>query len=1440
VAVFLDVLPRLGLSEAETAFDRLKVMARQTGEEMGISLGEGASAGLEKLKDAAISAERVVSDANRKMATSAGELEVAQARATKTADEATAAALRLADAERTVAEAGVATAAQARELDALRSKATSTSIAATAASVKATDAAAKAAQAERDHGDASIVASNASSKFADAEKNKGAAVLGTASVLNGVGAASFLAFGAAVGVSADKAAAFEQGQTKIVASTGETASGLKQVSDGILQMAGAVGYSTGELQQAMYNVEKGGFDAAKGGLDVLKAAAQGANAEQADLAEVTKGLTISMNDFHFPTQNAADVMSKLVVATGASTATFQEFTGALHSVEPAAAAAGIKYEDLLAVIARGTKSGASADQVTENIRNAINALSGAQGPARNAMAQLGISADDVSQHLGQRGLAGTMQYLADTIKAKMDPNNLIPVGVFKQNAQELDNMTASLQAMSPAAAQLAQGYRNGTVTAKEFRAAVMGSTGDDTKRLQDFKQWSDDLNDFSKRYKNGQSTLETYNQALRDVTGTVAGQTIALQVTGENADKTNDLIAKLNSTTRETDGSVIGSKESLATLNGTLREAKAAAGAVATEMGQAFIPALKGGADGLKTIAEFLAQHKTLVNDAVIAVGLLGATWATVKVGLAAQSTWTAITTGIDAVIGKMAAMRAASATTATTIEADAAAEATAARGVSAAWLGVAGAIGAAVVAGKQLTDWSRQIPAIHDRFQNADGTMKNGIDKWIVDNDIPILNWLEPSDAKKSGSGTDDGKVAGDYNSLNYSPALAGAPAPSALTPTPGALPVATQTPGTPGVPDPGTPSDGDLGGSGSGGKKPKATKDDPIWIAPANPSDFKSDSDHGITGSSIIKSGPDFTPKGIGTFFSALLVDLAVGNPIGKTLADEKRGHSASNPLYVSQVDVDDAQKKLDQAIHSYGPDSTEAKTASQRLAATQSMVGTTGGYYDPLTGAVSPRNVTGGGPTSNPVPGAGAEGWRSTVAATVEKYGAAAGIPQSQFGNWTDAIVRQIQTESGGNAGADNPNDSNGRGGIQHVAGLLQYLPSTFANSAQKLTGITDMMNPTAQIAGALLAGRNAAGGPTDIGNGVGWGPSRQPVDVSLVRNDPAPATTPSPGTGGTDVGGGGSILGSLESEFYGGGGEGPVFKRSGGNRPGSGTNGGVGTIPGAGLFTDATKTATDPNYNLRPDGTRSGPAPAPRTSGLDPFAPGGALSAPGSVIGGNDFGGIGLPGRPGGAAATQIGPFPVPPRVSAAAPPAPNAAPGSDVGARSTPGVGNSVANNPRSWGTGKGATSSIASSIVAAAGPMAAMAPGSAQAAQLADRTIGYLGQLGGIAVEGVMQSLIPTGGGGGIGDPSHSVLGKLAGGIAGAHKSAPNSAGMTAPPLPAKDDSGKQQGGGDTNHIGTQQNGGITVQGDMHVTTPDAKSLPDDAMAQNQYPTHTR
>lgn len=140
-------------------------------------------------------------------------------------------------------------------------------------------------------------------------------------------------------------------------------------------------------------------------------------------------------------------------------------------------------------------------------------------------------------------------------------------------------------------------------------------------------------------------------------------------------------------------------------------------------------------------------------------------------------------------------------------------------------------------------------------------------------------------------------------------------------------------------------------------------------------------------------------------------------------------------------------------------------------------------------PLLQQLAQMAASGGGAVQYD-PSKGAEQWRPVVRQALQKIGANYGITNVQA--WEDAMVRQIQTESGGNPNVDNLNDTDGKGGTQAVYGLGQFLPTTFA--AHNVTG-GDLRDPVAQIYAmidyvATKYGMDTTGAPKQIGRGVGY--------------------------------------------------------------------------------------------------------------------------------------------------------------------------------------------------------------------------------------------------------------------------------------------------------------------------------------------------------------
>jgi TP901 family phage tail tape measure protein len=629
--VYLDVKSRLDTAAALLAAREAKAIFSRAGDDIGHGLGKSLSKALGAIDGSA--ARTALKGLQTEYAATAAAAEAASLRELRAI--------------------GAVEVAQKR-LTELQAKHAADSSRVAKASNDLVYAQALSAKAIRDHADAAKAAEGAH-KNLEATTASGAIAAGRAAqVWNGVGVVSVAGFGAAMLETTRKAGDFQQQMVKLHAAAGMPVQDLKTASDGILKLAGKVGYSAGELSDALFKISKYGYSAADG-LKILDAAAQGANAEQIPLDETVNALSLSMHNFHAPADDANKVMSQMITAAGQSRGSLQEFAGSLDTIEPIAAQLGLSLGDVWGTLSQITRSGTSADQATEWMRNAARAFSGAQAPARQAMQQFGIDADEVSQHLGGpngRGLAGTAQYLYDTLSRKIDPSTgLLNSGDMLQSARAMNDADQMMTKMSPHARELAEGLKNNTIGHVEYRKAVFASNEQDAVQLKQFQGLIDKVDGFSKRLTGGRQTVETLTQALNEVTGTMSGAQVVLSITGDKAGDTNRAIDAINKTTAEADGTVKGFNESQETLNAKMRDAKAAFGAAATEMGYSFVPAATAVANVAKDIGDTLARHPGIMHSVIDVLGTLGGAWLAFKALNIAETVLAPIATGLGAVI---------------------------------------------------------------------------------------------------------------------------------------------------------------------------------------------------------------------------------------------------------------------------------------------------------------------------------------------------------------------------------------------------------------------------------------------------------------------------------------------------------------------------------------------------------------------------------------------------------------------------------------------------------------------------------------------------------------------------------------------------------------------------------------------------------------------
>lgn len=440
-----------------------------------------------------------------------------------------------------------------------------------------------------------------------------------------LGALIGVAIVADMGVKAVKAAGdFQSSQERLVTSAGELQTNLKGVSDGVLEMSGQVGYSAKTISTGMYTVESAGYHGAEG-LKVMRAAAEGAKTENADLTVVTDAVTSAMQDYHLGADQAALVTSKMVVAVGDGKTTFEQLTGAMSAVLPKASAAHIGLDEILGDLSAMTLHGMSAQQSSQNLADAISHLSNPTQAMTKEMAALGLSSADLSKNLGHTGVSGAMAEIEQAILQHMGPAGTTLLNAFNQSKQAAGDANAMMAAMPPNLRKIAQGMADGTVTQHEW---TQGLKSVDPIQANLLKQWlagEKRATGFSDALKTGGNASQTFAQAMAKATGDSSSLNVSLMLTGENAAKTQQNIKDIAGASTEAGNHVRGWAEVQATFNQKVSEVRASLGAWLIQIGTALLPAITSMVAGLQSAVAWMAANKTWIGlVASVVAGLVG------------------------------------------------------------------------------------------------------------------------------------------------------------------------------------------------------------------------------------------------------------------------------------------------------------------------------------------------------------------------------------------------------------------------------------------------------------------------------------------------------------------------------------------------------------------------------------------------------------------------------------------------------------------------------------------------------------------------------------------------------------------------------------------------------------------------------------------------
>jgi TP901 family phage tail tape measure protein len=461
-----------------------------------------------------------------------------------------------------------------------------------------------------------------------------------------VGKAAFLGLGVgalAVGYESVKMASkFQSSMTLLQTAAGESSKNMKTVSNGVLSIATATGTSVEQLSEGMYTVEKAGIRGAAG-LKVLKAAAEGAKAENVDLGTATNALTSIMMSYHLSADKAVSAENMLIAGSGLAKTSMQSYAGALSTVIPVASAAGISFQQVGGAIATLTQHGTSAEEATQELANTIRGLQAPNMVASKMMQQLGINVTDLTSHLGQRGLTGTIDIVTSAI-ARHEKGGMVALGTWKRQQSAIADLNTMVGHMTGDLAKNSAELLAGKIPLKSYTKAAGELPATQQVMARQFATLFRQSHGFSDALKSGQPQVTTFAGALNKVMGGATGMNTALMLGGENLAYFNKATAEVGAAGAKTGKDVSSWAMTQKNLSVQLAQAKQAVDVLGIRIGTVLIPWVSKALRGVAAFIGVLRDHKTI---ALALGGVIGGflvlammAWISTVVTAQAKSVW--------------------------------------------------------------------------------------------------------------------------------------------------------------------------------------------------------------------------------------------------------------------------------------------------------------------------------------------------------------------------------------------------------------------------------------------------------------------------------------------------------------------------------------------------------------------------------------------------------------------------------------------------------------------------------------------------------------------------------------------------------------------------------------------------------------------------------
>ena len=374
---------------------------------------------------------------------------------------------------------------------------------------------------------------------------------------------------------------FEDTMKKIIALTGTSQKQADEWAEQIKKMATEVGKRPQELAEALYFIASSGIDASRA-MDVLETAAKASIAGLGDTQVVADALTSALNAYAKSGLTAGQATAVLMNTVKLGKAEAADLAGSIGRVVPVAAQLGVGFEEVGAAIASMTLTGLSADEAVTALRGVLTTILQPTRQEREALASLGLSAEELRKELSEKGLLATLNTI----------NN-----AFQKAPSILQNMQAEYYKLQSSIAQAEERLKKAK--------AIYGENS------QEAKAAAEELKSLQKEEKALAKELEISTNLIGDGIGGFFGNVRALvgalSLTGENSERVKEIFSEMSQTTpAEVDKAFSTVADSAQfTLNQALAATKTALLELSQSVLPPFVEVLKSVSNTIKEVTDW-------------------------------------------------------------------------------------------------------------------------------------------------------------------------------------------------------------------------------------------------------------------------------------------------------------------------------------------------------------------------------------------------------------------------------------------------------------------------------------------------------------------------------------------------------------------------------------------------------------------------------------------------------------------------------------------------------------------------------------------------------------------------------------------------------------------------------------------------------------------